>query len=84
MHTVDMLEEALRAAEQLGYRVRHEWLGGSGGGACEIRGVKCLFLDLGQSAAEQLAQVVEVLREENHSSIAPVGYELGGMLRRAA
>ena len=40
MHTVDLLEQACALAEQLGYRTRQEWLGGSGGGACEFGGRK--------------------------------------------
>ena len=31
MHTLDKLERAIAAVEKLGYRVRQEWLGGSGG-----------------------------------------------------
>ena len=62
MHTVELLEHALGVAEQLGYRVRHEWLGGGGGGACEICGKKWIFVDLALNAIEQLEQVSETLR----------------------
>ena len=62
MHVVDALESSLQLARQLGYRVRQEWLGGSGGGGCEIRGQKCLFLDLSLDSGEQLEQVLEALR----------------------
>ena len=61
MHTVELLEQALMAAEQLGYHVRHEWLGGSGGGACEFAGKKWLFVDLAWNAVEQLDQVSKAL-----------------------
>ena len=64
MHTVELLEEALRVAEQLGYSIRHEWLGGAGGGACEIRGRKWLFVDLALNAVEQLEQVAAVLQAD--------------------
>jgi len=70
MHTLDKLERAIAAVEQLGYRVRQDWLGGgsggggTGGGGCEIRGQKWLFLDLSQSPADQLDVVTEVLRRE--------------------
>ena len=64
MHTVELLEQALRVAEQLGYSIRHEWLGGAGGGACEIRGRKWLFVDLALNAVEQLEQVAAVLRAD--------------------
>jgi hypothetical protein len=63
MHTVEMLEIALKKARSLGYEVRAEWLGGCGG-ACEIKGRKWLFLDLALTPAEQLEQVLEGLQRE--------------------
>ena len=62
MHTVDLLEQACEIAEQLGYHTRQEWLGGSGGGACEFAGRKWIFVDLALSVFEQLEQVTEALR----------------------
>jgi hypothetical protein len=62
MHTVDLLERALALAERLGYRVRQEWLGGSGGGGCEVRGEKWLFLDLAVGPEEHLSAVLDALR----------------------
>ncbi len=64
MHTVELLDEALRVAQRLGYRVRQEWLGGAGGGACEIRGHKWLFLDLALAPDDQLELVLAALRGE--------------------
>ena len=64
MHTADLLDHALRAAERLGYKIRQEWLGGSGGGDCEIQGQKWIFVDLALSPPDQLQLVVEVLRRE--------------------
>lgn len=64
MHTVDLLERALALAERLGYRVRQEWLGGSGGGGCEIRGQKWLFIDLAVGPEEHLTAVLDTLRSE--------------------
>lgn len=61
MHTVDLLEQALALAASLGIRVRQEWLGGSGGGCCEIRGQNWLFIDLALTPVEQFAQVSEAL-----------------------
>ena len=65
MLTVDLLDQALRAAERLGYRVRHEWLGASGSGGCEYQGQKWLFLDLGLNPTEQLHVVADVLARES-------------------
>ena len=75
MHTLDKLQRAISAVDKLGYRVRQEWLGGSGnggssGGGCEIRGQKWLFLDLAQSPADQLDVVTDVLRREAAASDA--------------
>ncbi len=64
MHTVEVLDRALTVAESLSYRIRHEWLGGSGGGACEFAGRKWIFVDLALTVTEQLDQVLEALRSE--------------------
>ena len=58
MHTVELLAEALNLAGRLGYEVRQEWLGGNGGGTCELKGRKILFLDLALGPADQLEMVV--------------------------
>ncbi len=63
MHTVELLDRALRAAEGLGYRVRQDWLDGPGAG-CEIKGQKWLFLDLASSPLDQLDIVAGVLSRE--------------------
>jgi hypothetical protein len=65
MHTVDRLDAAVSAARALGYQVRMEWLGGSGGGGCEIHGRKWLFIDLALPPEEQLQQVQELLSRES-------------------
>jgi hypothetical protein len=64
MHTIELLEQACEVAEQLGYKTRHEWLGGSGGGACEFAGQKWIFIDLALTTFEQLKQVAEALRHD--------------------
>jgi hypothetical protein len=64
MHTVDLLDRALRAVEGLGYRVRQELLDGTGSGACMIKGQKWLFLDLASSHLDRLHVVAEVLTRE--------------------
>lgn len=64
MRTVEILEECCEVAEQLGFQIRHEWLGGSGGGACEFGGRKWIFVDLALTTEEQLAQVTEALQQD--------------------
>ncbi|MBI2825438.1 MAG: hypothetical protein HYX69_12195 [Planctomycetia bacterium] len=81
MHTVDLLERALRAAQRLGYRVRQDWLDGSGGGGCEIKGQKWLFLDLAASPVEQLHVVADVLSRELAAGKATLDPDLRGLLK---
>lgn len=66
MHSVDLLEEALRVAMNSGFEVRQEWLHEKGGGACRIGKKQVLFVDLSLTAEEQLAQVVQALRSADH------------------
>jgi len=80
MHTVELLEQALAIAEGLGYKIRQEWLGGGGGGCCEIAGRKWLFLDLALNVDEQLDQVIEGLRDDSGIFAAPLSAELRRML----
>jgi hypothetical protein len=77
MHTVELLHEALRAAQRLGYQVRHEWLGGSGGGTCEIKGQKWLFVDLALGPSDQLEQVLDALAREPGPASPPLPERLG-------
>lgn len=72
MHTVDRLEQALNQVRQLGYQVRFEWMGGQGGGICEFKGQKWLFVDLALGHLEQLNQVVEALREAPERVLLPI------------
>lgn len=86
MHTVDLLDQCCDVARQLGYQVRHEWLGGGSGGACEFGGRKWIFVDLALSPEEQLEQVTSALRDDSGVhllKLSPaVAQELG--VRKAA
>lgn len=64
MHTVEMLDQLEAIAAQAGYTVRHEWLGGAGGGACEFAGRKWIFVDLSLPVGEQLEQLSGALKHE--------------------
>jgi hypothetical protein len=81
MHTVEMLEQAIDVAVRLGYTVRQEWFAGSGGGGCELKGRKFLFLDLDLAPEEQLEQVVAALRHEPAAVTLAMPRELGELLR---
>ena len=86
MHTVDILEQALAAARQLGFRIRHEWLGGAGGADCLLKGQKWIFLDLAQTPQEQLEGVLEALQSDPQLTRLQLVPELRGLLdlRRTA
>jgi len=86
MHTVELLEEACGVAESLGYKIRQDWLGGSGGGACEFAGQKWIFIDLALNAIEQLEQVSDALRDDPNIYLANLSGPLQQVLdiRRAA
>jgi hypothetical protein len=61
MHTVNLLDAAIRHARELGIHVREDWLDGASGGECEISGEPWLFLDLTQSPQERLDVVTQCL-----------------------
>jgi len=73
MHTVDALQASLELAQRAGYEIRNEWLGGSGGGGCEINGRKLLFLDLALGPLEQLEIVLDTLRRDPAISPGSLG-----------
>ena len=64
MHKVELLEQYCEIAQRLGYQIRHEWLGGTSGGACEFSGRKWIFIDFAISPEEQVEQVAEALRND--------------------
>jgi hypothetical protein len=86
MHTVDLLEQAIEVAEQLGYQTRQEWLGGSGGGRCEFAGKRWIFIDLTLTAFEQLEQITDALRQDPGIHVIPLSPAMRQLLgvRQAA
>jgi hypothetical protein len=80
MHTVELLTEAVEVARRLGYEVRHDWLGGNGGGHCLVRGRKWLLLDVAQTADEQLDVITDALSGEAGAKLAVKSPELAKRL----
>ena len=80
MHTVELLEEAIALAERVGHQIRQEWLDGSGGGACEIKGNKWIFLDLALGPLDQLEVVLEALRCDPAVFSLPMPHQLRDLL----
>ena len=80
MHTVEILEQALDVAARLGYTIRQDSFAGTGGGGCELKGRKFLFVDLDLGPEEQLEQVADTLRHEPTATTLPMPRELANML----
>lgn len=55
------LGQLLEAAEQIGIDVRTAPMGGEGGGLCELRGRKVLFVDITADVATRYDRTVEAL-----------------------
>ena len=83
MHTVDLLTQAIQLAQHLGYTVRQEWLFGSAGGGCTLKGRRLLFLDLTLGAADQLDLVISTLRRENFPPDMVIPPALRAILERS-
>lgn len=81
MHTVELLEEAIHVAERAGYKIRQEWMGGCGCGACEIKGRKWIFLDLSLAPQDMLDVMVDALRSDPASLSLPMPYQLRDLLQ---
>ncbi len=64
MNTIERIDQLTEIAQQLGYRIRHDYFGGTGGGKCEFGGQKWLFIDLALNSVEQLDQLRAALADE--------------------
>lgn len=64
MNTIERIDQLTEIAQQLGYRIRHDYFGGTGGGKCEFGGQKWLFIDLALTSVEQLDQLQHALADE--------------------
>jgi hypothetical protein len=72
MHTVEAMDDAVATAQRLGFHIRFDYLGGHGGGDCEIRGQKWIILDLAASPSDQLAQLLDAIQREANASVLPL------------
>ena len=58
------IERLCEIAQQLGYRIRYDYFGGSGGGPCEFSGKRWLFIDLALNSIERLELLREAIVDE--------------------
>jgi hypothetical protein len=86
MHNVELYEAAKSLADSLGYQIREENLGGIGGGACEVAGRKCIFVDIATSSVEQLDQLVLAISQDPaiHTADLPPSIQQLFSMQRAA
>ena len=80
MHTVEMYELVKSTAEDLGYEVREEDLGGVAGGLCEFAGRKYIFVDLNLTPPEQLDQLATSLASDPAIYLLELAPELSAAL----
>lgn len=62
MRTLELLDYLIELARRLGFEIREEWLDGTGGGACEIKGQRILFVDQSLTPSDRVDQVAQSLR----------------------
>ncbi len=84
MSTIEQIDQLVHVAEQLGYRIRYDYFGGTGGGVCEFSGTKWLFLDLALTSVDQLEQLQTALADEPLLETANCADEVIQGVRRAA
>lgn len=58
----NQLQSFISLAKEKGFEIRHELLDGIGSSICEVRGKKCLFLDVSCGPAEQLESIKATLQ----------------------
>ena len=61
---LEQVESWLETARHLGYRVRYDHFGGTGGGVCEFGGQKWIFMDVSLASCEQLALLEESIPKD--------------------
>ena len=59
--TLERVESWLEIAKELGYRVRYDHFGGTGGGVCQFGGQKWIFMDVSLNTHEQLEQLKDAI-----------------------
>ena len=69
VNTVEELKHKLELIRNLGYTVRYDWFGGTGGGACQIENQKYLFLDLALGAIDHLLTADQLLNRQQLTEI---------------
>ena len=80
--TLGLLAEAAQLARDLGYEVREEALGDMPGGLCRVGSARRILLNIVDSPADRLEQLLEILAADQTWSSVPVSRLLAQRLRR--
>ncbi|TWU63367.1 MULTISPECIES: hypothetical protein [Crateriforma] len=72
-HVVSRLKWRIQDATQMGFHVRTEPLDGRGADWCQLGRRRILFLDMTQTAADQLEQLDQILAEFRSPTEEPNG-----------
>ncbi len=80
MSTVEKFDHLVTEAQQVGYKVRYDYFGGTGGGICQFGGAKWLFIDLALSVTERL----DLLESQLSNDPLLANYEFSSENNRAA
>ena len=84
LSAVEQLEVLTELAKDMGYEVRQEALGGTGGGRCEVAGKKLLIIDLQVGTMDQLESVSKALASDPQLALYVMTKDQEQSLRRAA
>jgi hypothetical protein len=85
MSTVEQIDQLLDVAKELGYQIRYDYFGGTGGGVCEFSGKRVLFMDLALTSVEQLELLESLIAQEPLLSTVSVSDDLKrSIMKRAA
>ena len=82
IHSVELLEMALKVSVRLGYRVQEDLLGGFPGGACHFKGNKWLVVDPSQPCRERLQVVLDTLAGDPDIALVEVPPVLARAMKR--
>lgn len=61
-NSVELLEHAIEYAKKQGFHVRNETLDGATSGLCRVGQTAIIFLDQSTTAAQQLTEIMSVLK----------------------
>lgn len=59
---VERFQEGIDLVKKMGVDIRYAYLNGNGGGLCQIKDQKCLYIDLALDMDEQMVQLEQAIQ----------------------